>query len=257
MRNLNKSRWACCIQAQCLLLGILVISPIVGAAQPEGSVLLECVRKGDATEVKKLLEDHVDLNTVDAKGRTALMIAVINERKDLVGVILDAGADADLVDNDGKTAVALAKDLRFTEISQLIRQHILTGNPQLALFDAIGRNDLAAAELAVRGGADVNVKAPGCVTPLILAAQWKAGSPLIKFLLEKGAAVNAIDSGGRCALDYYLDLGTGKDITNLLRTKGGDVPPRKLNEELSRAVRDCDVDLVTARLNKGADPNGP
>ena len=253
MKTIHANRWVSLIQEHCLLLGILAISAIASAAQPDGNVLLESVRKGDTTEVKKLLEAHVEVNAVDAKGRTALMIAAINERKDLVQVLLEAGADTDLKDGDGKTATALANGLSFTEISELIRQHILAGNPQLALFDAVGRNDVAAAERAVRDGADVNAKAPGCVTPLILAAQRRARAPLIKFLLDKGATVNAVDAQGQSALDCIPSV--AEDIEALLRAKGGIVSARNLDEALSKAVKDCDGDMVTAMLNKGADPN--
>ncbi|PIV33497.1 MAG: hypothetical protein COS34_07395, partial [Lysobacterales bacterium CG02_land_8_20_14_3_00_62_12] len=67
--------------------------------------LLEAARSGDHAEVARLIEAGADVDAHDADGRTALMWAARYGRTDIVTALLDAGADVNARDIlKGKTA---------------------------------------------------------------------------------------------------------------------------------------------------------
>ena len=47
----------------------------------------------------------VGVNERDSKGRTAIMVACIYEKEELLRILLDHGADLDAKDNQGKTVL--------------------------------------------------------------------------------------------------------------------------------------------------------
>ena len=66
--------------------------------------LLDGARKGDLDAVKKVLEQGADVNTVNNSGATALMLAVENNQKDVVELLLgNANTNIFIADNKGDT----------------------------------------------------------------------------------------------------------------------------------------------------------
>jgi len=224
--------------------------------------LVEVVRKGDSQGVKALLEEKIDVNLADEKGRTALMVAAIKGDADMVKLLIDAGADWHMKDADGKTAQQLATTSNNDEIAKLIGEHamelLMQKNPDFAFFAAIKRGDLEAAKKAFEKGADNDVKTKnprfggvGHQTALMLAAK-RNDINILKYLLDNRAHVNAVDSKGKAAIDYY----PSEECASLLRAKGAKPYAAKtMNESLIRAIEKNDADVVRACLDKGADPN--
>ena len=121
----------------------------------------------DRREVRKLIELGVPLNMLYKtrySGRiTPLMMSVMTDCADIVGIILDAGADANMVDEDGDTALRAACSRRNIDMVQLL---------------------LAA-------GADVNIKdRDGCTS--LMGIFWEEdGYPLMPLHKEKEAFIIA------------------------------------------------------------------
>ena len=86
-----------------------------------------------------------------------------------------------------------------------------------ALFDAIKKNDLAAVQAALDGGANVNAKAQGDLTPIIVAGGSTAD--IVKLLIEKKADVNAKTVKGMTALTTAKKKNS-RDIVDLLTAAG-------------------------------------
>ncbi len=59
-----------------------------------------------------LADSKADLNAVDADGTTALHLAIINLHYDLASLLLNKGADPNVTDNAGMTALYAATDMR-------------------------------------------------------------------------------------------------------------------------------------------------
>ena len=84
------------------------------------------VERGDVAALSALLERGEDVDSRDRYGQTALMLAAINDRVEVVRLLIAAGANTDLQGSGapgfaGKTALDLAKDLGREEIADLLR----------------------------------------------------------------------------------------------------------------------------------------
>lgn len=76
---------------------------------------------GRLEKMKVLLCAGADTNVRDREGKTALMYAVkdsYNQQK--VRLLIEAGADVTAKDNNGNTALSLAKQSGYTKIVQLL-----------------------------------------------------------------------------------------------------------------------------------------
>ena len=82
--------------------------------------LLKMAKEGQDALVRTLLDAGADINARDEDGRTALMLAAMEGHLDTVAALLDAGADVEARDNDGKTAQDLATAEGQNKIVQVL-----------------------------------------------------------------------------------------------------------------------------------------
>jgi uncharacterized protein len=59
---------------------------------------------------------HVDVDSRDSLGRTALMLATLRGQAEAVDLLLDNGADPNVADNRGTTPVQVARQANATAI---------------------------------------------------------------------------------------------------------------------------------------------
>ena len=93
---------------------------------------------GDVRKIDQMLRDGFPVHVCNNSGRTALHIAVINNRNDIIKLLLHEGADVNRKDIFNKTA----------------------------LHSAALCNNLEAAQLLLNAGADINIKPNNNKTPL-------------------------------------------------------------------------------------------
>jgi ankyrin repeat protein len=80
--------------------------------------------------VKLLLSRGAEINSRDGEGRTALMWAAQNGRREIVAFLLAQGADVNAEDREGKKALDLAKaDGKLMEILFLAEGRV-PGSPK-------------------------------------------------------------------------------------------------------------------------------
>ncbi len=137
--------------------------------------LLFAIQEGNPRVVQMLLDAGANPNAEDIEETPALHLATKRGQLEMVGSLLSSGAEADSIDRDGRTALMHAAHEGFTQIAE-------------ALVD---RN------------ANVNRHSywphDNGATPLIIAVK-QGKSETVKFLLEKGATLNATDEDGITAL---------------------------------------------------------
>ena len=78
--------------------------------------------------VRRVVETEIDVNHVNDLGWTALLEAVIlgdggKPHQQIVRILLDAGADASIADNDGVTALQHAEQKGQDAVAQILRSH--------------------------------------------------------------------------------------------------------------------------------------
>jgi ankyrin repeat protein len=178
--------------------------PFLGfaAGSPE---VADAVERGDQVAVEKLIEQHVDVNTPQPDGATALHWAVFRSDKDMVELLTRAGANPKVANRDGSTPLWLAST-----------------NGDAAILAAL-----------LKAGADPNEHLPLGRTPL-MAASRSGNVDAIKVLLEHGAQVNVKETlRGTTPIMWAADEGHAGAI-RLLIQHGADIAARSDPAERGR-----------------------
>ncbi len=158
----------------------------------EGDALLDAVRSDDRLAVEALLKKGADPNVRESDGATALAWAVMRANTGVAAMLLDAGANPNLTNELGIGPLALA---------------IVNGSPEIV-------------KLLLANRADPNVARENGETPLMTAARL-GRLDVMKMLLARGAAVNARDRKfGQTALMWAAGR---PDAVRLLVDHGADV----------------------------------
>jgi serine/threonine-protein phosphatase 6 regulatory ankyrin repeat subunit B len=109
------------------------------------------VKRKQHEHVNELLKVGADANVTDTAGRTALSYAADNGDHDTAGLLLAAGADRSIADEDGWTPLIWASDLGWDAGVAMLLQH--GGRASLTRRDRYGQTALVVASRM--GHADV------------------------------------------------------------------------------------------------------
>jgi hypothetical protein len=182
--------------------------------------LVKAVWEQDLNEVRKLLAQGVDVNAVDeGVYTTALGAAVANGKLEFVRALLDAGADPNVRNQSGRTALMNLDEDATDEVVRAL----------------------------VAAGADVSIKDTEGNTVLHTAAAV-AKSEVLRALLDAGASVNARTRQGQTALIEAAGNGRLDNVKTLLLA-GAD--PNRKNEggvTALKLARENDYPEVAALL---------
>jgi ankyrin repeat protein len=210
------------------------------------------IRAHNPTMVKFLLEQGADINA-KANGCTPLITAAFFGDLETVKLLLDHGADLNILDDHGITAVQSAADGGHPQAVKLLLSK--GGKITLAAAGCIG--DPAEVQRLIQEGADVN--ANGFLDSKPLMAAIRGGNlDIIKMLLEKGADVHIRSLTGETALMMAVSAKDQPDVVKLLLEKGADVNACTEAGEtpLMLAVDANDQpETIKLLLDKGADVN--
>jgi ankyrin repeat protein len=81
---------------------------------------IEAIRRGDESGVRQMIRQGVDVNAIDFGGETPLMCAATAGQKDIVELLLVAGANVHYRP-DGASILALAEMNGHSEVAELLR----------------------------------------------------------------------------------------------------------------------------------------
>jgi len=174
-----------------LLFGVwLATIGTAGAAQR----LIDAVKSADTAAVRALLDRHVDVNAPQEDGTTALHFAADGDNREIVELLVRAGANVKAANRYGATPMWLAS---------------VNGNA-------------AVIDVFLKAGADPNTALPEGETVLMAAART-GNLDAVKLLLGHRAALNAKEGWhGQTALMWAAAEGHS-DMVSLLIDKGADV----------------------------------
>ena len=241
-----------------LLVPLLVVAGSAEPLQLATSDFFAFIEAGDADAVRHFLEAGMSPNasTEDSRAIPALTWAVTHEQREIVELLVSAGADLEATGALRKTAL-----LSAAEGTQTASLRVLIGAGAdvnavdrygaTVLMWATARPSTEAVALLLEAGADVNAQMPTGISAL----HWAVGNrhDYTALLLEAGADPNLLDAERRSALDIASDAGTmstllahGANREN--RDKDGWTP-------LMRVVRERRLDLTRMLIRGRVDVN--
>jgi len=193
-------------------------------AQTAASKMFEAIRNDNIKEVKSLLEQKVDPNSVDEDGDHLLLYAALYSSLDCMQLLIEQGSNVNAKNKIDETALMWSV------------------------------HDLAKMKLLIEHGADVNAKAKTGNTPLLIASIGHGKYDAIKLLIDKGANVLAVNNRKENALVRAALFGDTATIS-LLLGKGLDINAFTLDSTtaLINAVLNANKPVIFQLLEKGAD----
>jgi ankyrin repeat protein len=189
-----------------LALLLFVVATTLSAADDDPP-LIAAVKRGDHQAVRALLRDRtpgsrngstpsLDVNKPEADGTTALHWAVQADDRELIALLIKAGAQVDAANRYGIRPLTLAAtNGSAAAITALLSggadPNAATGGGEPVLMTAARTGNPDAIKQLVSRGADVNVREPWFGETALM---WAAGgnhAAAIRTLVELGADVNA------------------------------------------------------------------
>ncbi len=174
---------------------VLLLLPIVSFSAGPAEVA-DALMRGDTPAARNLIAHHADVNAIQPDGATALHWAVYRSDKEMVDLLLHAGANPKAANREGSTPLWLASINGDAAIIGALIQAGADANEHLPL----GRTPLMAAartgnvdaiRVLLDHGAQVNVKETlRGTTPLMWAAD-EGHAPAIRLLIQGGADFKA------------------------------------------------------------------
>jgi uncharacterized protein len=168
---------------------------MIYAVQPVGdwTPLMYAARDGAIDAVRALADSGADLDLTDPVGTTALTLAILNGHFDAAVALLENGADPNVADKNGMTPLYAAVDMHTIQT--------VFGRPMPLLEDETGPVEIVRALLAHGADPDAQLKRPiigrhtrntgdpslGNGTSALARAAKSGDVALMKALLEGGA----------------------------------------------------------------------
>jgi len=220
---------------------------------------VRAVSDRDIPTLEHLVKSGVDVNLSTADGKTALMLAAQQGRKDLIRELLDAGAGINVTNTRGGTALMYAALAGDTASSYLLLERGAKVNSQssngwTALMIAAVKGYDELVSLLLDRGADPNLPDIYDWTPLMRAAYENRLAIVRTLLASKGVDLTAVNEYGATALHQSAERGY-LQITQLLIDGGADPQAKDRDDRtpvmLARARGHVDVvDLLERSLER-------
>ncbi|HSU88745.1 MAG TPA: ankyrin repeat domain-containing protein [Terriglobia bacterium] len=238
---------------------------LIMATSPYGADLrlVQAVKNNDAKTARTLITQHVDVNSTDADGSTALHWAAQRDNVELVDALLTAGADARAATRYNVMPLYFAcLNGNATIIERLLKAgadpNSTAEEGQTALMTAALNGNVSAIKVLLAHKADVNAKEPVRGQTALMWAASEGNARAIEALIEAGADVNAKSKTGMTPLLFAVRNGHTPSVIALLnhRANVNDVAPDGTSA-LNMAVVNAYFELAAVLLDHGADPNAP
>jgi len=229
-------------------------------AQNSDYILLEAAEKGEIDVIEKMHLDSVKVNVKNIEGVTPLMFAAENGHTKIVKLLVNKGADINIVPKYSKvTPLIAAVKNNHVEIVEFLLKNNANANDidevmQTPLIYAAAYGYPLAAEILLRSGANPDL-APNYETPLSVATFYN-DSDLVKILLTAGANPNLVDKKGFTPIMTASQKGNIKNIKLLLNSKANiQMRNNQGYTALDLAVIHGETDALNLLIENGAKVN--
>ncbi|XP_035808536.2 ankyrin repeat and SOCS box protein 2-like [Amphiprion ocellaris] len=165
------------------------------------------------------------VNKRTARGETPLLVAVSKVQLQCAQVLLENGADPDIMNYDKETPLYKACERNSPALVALLLNHGAATNTRCiqgwtALQEAVVRNNVEICEMLLKAGAKLNLTNMYGISPLFTAAQTGQLATL-RFLLKHGADINSQAADGATAL-YEAAKNGHENIVEFLVSQNAD-----------------------------------
>ena len=254
--------------------------------EPPEKTIWDAASDGDVEAIEAHIAAETDLNEQHNRGYAPLHYGVMKTRTEVVALLLEAGADPDVVNKQSKTPLDLAISGSKDEIIDLlleagaaveapvdsiyflawnnevigVKLHIYAGTDidqadefgNIPLLLAVEQGHIGVAELLIQHEANLEVGDQHGFTPLIMSAELNHPE-LLQILLDAGADIEAEDKAERTALDWAIIMQSA-EAEEILRENDA---PSGAEKSFIAAIQTNNIDAVKALLEMGADVNEP
>jgi ankyrin len=192
-------------------------------------------------------------------GQTALHSAAIHSIPEVVGMLLDAGAELERVDKARFTPLHCAVEANSMDnVKRLLERgakvNVSCYDGRSPLYTAVQFNFFEMGRLLLENGAEANAACDDGRAALHVAAQ-SGLLDMVRLLLANGASVQLKASGAATPLHYAVFSGN-VEVLQLLIEKGGDLESRAADQRtpLIIAAQIGQDAMVECLLKAGANP---
>ena len=203
----------------------LIKSPVdVNSLNAKGQTpLMLAAQSGDVKGIRQLIRGGANVNLADKRGRSALHYAMDAQfPEDALRELISSGADCAVADVRGLTPLDVARDRYLEEAAKLLEQSGMEESHQLEreLSKAIDANDLTEARRLINEGADVAFEIDG--ENAFVRSVLSHSTELVEELVNRhGVDVTQPSSGfemgkGSQALHYAAQLEDSRLLEKLL-----------------------------------------
>lgn len=214
------------------------------------TALHHCCRDLHIPSAKLLLDAGADAHVLDNQGNSAMMLA---ESPQIVEMMLAKGVDINHINNESCTALINAAIHGHIEVARVLIQadanvHLDGGGGWTALCAAVGNNYEYIATLLLEAGADPNDERSGHAA--LFDAVYFDSPGLVQVLVKHGAEISKVCSHENTALRKAVGNENRTAVECLLKN-GADVHAGK--SPLLPAIANGDLEMARLLLDHGVD----
>jgi ankyrin repeat protein len=240
-----------------LLAGVIVLSGSVLAASP--AAIIDAVQNDDRAQVSELLKQHVDVNAREDDGSTALAWAAVRCNAGIATLLLKAGANPDLTNEQGIGPLYLAVTNGSTGIVRLLLENgadpnVVRADGETLLMTASRMGQTNVMKMLLDRGARVNAREKKFDQTALM---WAAGHPdAVRLLVERGADVKAVSKLWDITSTIYTPTTSTIGKTGIPWNNDGVYTSRQGGQNaLLFAVQKHDLESAKILLDAGVDVN--
>ena len=252
----------------CEILSCLIGSgaDVNGVNKVKHTPLMIAAKRGHLNALTLLIKHGAhDVDLQDSDGYTALHYAVYGSdiSCEILSCLIGIGADVNARTNNGVTPLMIAaEEGHINAVTSLVKcganVDLQDKDGQTALDHALYGSDVSSDILSclIGSGADVNARRNNRGTPLMIAAE-NGHINAVTTLVKCGANVDLQDEDGQTALHYAMSSPEDSicEVLSCLIKNGADVNAHAFHNETPLMLASCrgPVDVVTFLIEHGAD----
>ena len=175
---------------------VLLAATMANAQERVAGEVAEAAMRGDDARVEQLIASHADVNAAQPDGSTALHWATYHGNLHTAEALLRAHANPNGVTQTGMTPLLLACEAGNADLARLLLKNGANPNQTLKngetpLMMAARTGSVPVLELLLKKGVKVDAREKLRDTTALMWAAANANTDAVRFLIAKGADINA------------------------------------------------------------------